>query len=69
VNAGPRESPQLQESTAPLRKAPLEQRAVRRFAVHGQYELDRQVEQRTEPSEGWFVLSLADVVWTRTGLA
>jgi hypothetical protein len=33
----------------------------------GQHELDRQVEQRTDASEGRFVLSIADVVWTRTG--
>jgi hypothetical protein len=35
--------------------------------VRGQDEFDRQVEQRTDPSEGWFVLSIAAVVWTRTG--
>jgi hypothetical protein len=46
----------------PLRKARLERRAIRRLAVRGQYELDRQVEQRTEPSDRWFVVSLADVV-------
>jgi len=31
-------------------KHALERCAIRRFAVRGQHELDRQVEQRTEPS-------------------
>ena len=29
-------------------------RAIRRLAVRGQHDFDRQVEQRTDPSEGWF---------------
>jgi hypothetical protein len=29
----------------------LERRAIRRLAVRGQHDLDRQVEQRTEPSD------------------
>src|SRR4026209_672692 len=32
-------------------KHALERRAIRRLAVRGQHELDRQVEQRTEPSD------------------
>ena len=54
---GRRESPELQESTAPLRKARARAPRGPWLAVRGQLELDRQVEQRTEPSEGWLVLS------------
>ena len=32
-------------------KDALERRAIRRLAVRGQHEFDRQVEQRTEPSD------------------
>src|SRR5580765_7146504 len=44
--------PQRARDLSPLRsgQSALERRSIHRLAVRGQHELDRQVEQRTEPS-------------------
>jgi len=37
-----------------------------RLAVRGQHEFDRQVKQRTKPSEGISFNAFAELAWTRT---